>query len=156
MGPDLVEEDWRIIAHYYVAVVGGGENGIDELEANEVGAHLWLLVDTLFAEVGGVAIGGDGEGSEVLDEINNQAWGGCGDGGEHTYSSESEPFCLQTTPRICAVASFLMTSRTVVSAMVTLHSCQFEFPPLAIVSGTEFTHFGVFLAASLSFIMNFP
>lgn len=52
-------------------VVGGGENSIDEFEANKVGAHLWFFVDALFAEVGGVAVGGDGEGSEVLERISN-------------------------------------------------------------------------------------
>lgn len=130
MRSDLIDENWWVIAHYYMPVAGGREDRIDEFQADKVGAHLRLLVDALFSEVGGVAVSGDGEGGEVLEDISGRDWRECRYGGECTCSSKSEPFCLQTTPRICAVASFLMTSRTVVSAIVTLHhpDRQREFP----------------------------
>lgn len=76
MGSYLIEEDWRVIAHYYVPVVRSGEDRIDKFQADKIGAHLRLLIDALFAKVGGVAVGGDGEGGEVLDDISD--WGGGG------------------------------------------------------------------------------
>lgn len=63
---DLVDEDGRCVGEDDVAVVGHGELGVDHFEAPEFAAHLGLVGDVFFAELGVVAVGYEGYGAEVV------------------------------------------------------------------------------------------
>ena len=66
MGADLVDEDWRCVGEDDVTMVWHGELGVDHLEAPELAAYLGLVRDEFFAELGGVTICHEGDGTEVV------------------------------------------------------------------------------------------
>ena len=63
---DLVDEDGGCVGEDDVAVVGHGQLGVDHFEAPEFTAHLGLVGDVFFAELGGVAVGYEGHGAKVV------------------------------------------------------------------------------------------
>ena len=67
MRADLVEENRSAFAENDVAVVGTGEFGVYEFEAEEFGARNGLVFYVGFAEFGGVAVGDYCKVTEVLE-----------------------------------------------------------------------------------------
>lgn len=65
MGADLVEEDGRVVAHYHMSVIGIRKDDINQLQSDEGTTNFWFPRVTAFAEVGGVAVGGDSERGKV-------------------------------------------------------------------------------------------
>jgi len=65
VGSDLVQQDGGPVAQHDVAVVGQGQLRVDQLEAVELGLDLGGVRVVLLAELGGVAVGDDGEVAEV-------------------------------------------------------------------------------------------
>ena len=66
VGADLVDEDRGRVGEDDVAVEGHGQLGIDHLKAPELAADLGLVGQVLLAELGGVAVGDQRDGTEVV------------------------------------------------------------------------------------------
>lgn len=66
VGADLVDEDGGRVGEDDVAVVGHGEDGVDEFEAVEFAADLRGVGEVRLAELGGVAVSDEGDGAEVV------------------------------------------------------------------------------------------
>jgi hypothetical protein len=58
VGADLVEENGWVIAYYDMAMIGGRQHGVDELQPDKVRSNLRFLINAAFAKIGGVAVGG--------------------------------------------------------------------------------------------------
>jgi hypothetical protein len=66
VGADLVDEDRGRVGEDDMAVVGHGQLGVDHLEAPELAADLGLVGQVRLAELGGVAVGDQRDGAEVV------------------------------------------------------------------------------------------
>ena len=136
VGADLVEEDGWVVAHYHMAVVGIRKDDIDQLQPDEGTADFWFSWVAALAEIGGVAVGGDGEGGKVGLVRCRPLWFG-----DH---SEDLPCCF--------VAENIFGGG--LDNRDTIHPALSVTPTAR--GGVERWYLGAALAAALNFCMNFP